>query len=72
MRCGTARDDVPIESDHQRATRALANAVLVHGDALGWSMLEYPAQLKIVTIDALCGTLARQAPLTSRLGVRPG
>ena len=65
------RDDVPIESDHQRATRALAKAVLVHGDALGWSLLEHPAALAIFTIDALSGTLARQAPITSRLGAAP-
>jgi ATP-dependent exoDNAse (exonuclease V) beta subunit len=66
-----ARDDAPIDNNHQRATRALAKAVLAHGDALGWSLLAHPAALSIFTIDALSGTLARQAPITSRLGASP-
>jgi ATP-dependent exoDNAse (exonuclease V) beta subunit len=66
-----ARDDVPVESAHKRATRALAKAVLAHGETRGWSLLEHPSALAIVTIDALSGALARQAPITSRLGASP-
>jgi ATP-dependent exoDNAse (exonuclease V) beta subunit len=66
-----ARDDVPVDSAHQRATRALANEVIAHGEALGWSLLEHPAALSIFTIDALSSALSRQAPITSGLGPAP-
>ncbi|HTQ01253.1 MAG TPA: UvrD-helicase domain-containing protein, partial [Casimicrobiaceae bacterium] len=66
-----ARDARPVSETHERVTRDLADAALARADALGWSILEYPAQLCIGTIDALCGRIARQAPLLSRLGVSP-
>ena len=55
----------------RRHARAGATRSLAHATALGWSILDYPAQLDIGTIDALCGRIARQAPLTSRLGASP-
>jgi ATP-dependent exoDNAse (exonuclease V) beta subunit len=66
-----ARDGTTVPEAHARITRDLADAALARADALGWSILEYPAQLCIGTIDALCGHIARQAPLLSRLGVSP-
>jgi ATP-dependent exoDNAse (exonuclease V) beta subunit len=66
-----ARDDTEVTTAHGRATRALAQAVLAQAQARGWSLLEHPAQLAIFTIDALSGMLARQAPLTSKLGASP-
>jgi ATP-dependent exoDNAse (exonuclease V) beta subunit len=66
-----ARDGTPVRSEHQRTTRELAAAALAQADRKGWSLLAHPAQLAIVTIDALCGMLARQAPVTSSLGVSP-
>ncbi len=66
-----ARDNVPVTSAHERVTRELAAAVLAQGDRRGWSLLAHPAQLAVFTIDALCGMLSRQAPVTSSLGAAP-
>jgi ATP-dependent helicase/nuclease subunit A len=46
-----------------------AAAVLAHGRALGWSLEEQPARLRIQTIDALNHWLATRLPLLSRAGV---
>lgn len=63
-----ARDGAPVTMPHEATTRQLASAVLAQADRLGWSLLDHPAQLAIYTIDALCATLASQAPIMSRLG----
>lgn len=63
-----ARDGAPVTAPHEATTRQLATAVLAQADRLGWSLLAHPAQLAIFTIDALCATLAGEAPVTSRLG----
>jgi ATP-dependent exoDNAse (exonuclease V) beta subunit len=46
----------------------LARRVLERSNALGWNLLELPAQLRITTIDAFCRELALQQPLLSGLG----
>jgi ATP-dependent helicase/nuclease subunit A len=46
----------------------LAHAVLENDRRLGWHLLEQPQQLNILTIDAVCLTVAHQTPLLSRLG----
>ncbi len=46
-----------------------AAAVLAHGRALGWSLEEQPARLRIQTIDALNHWLAARLPVLSRAGV---
>ena len=66
-----ARDDVPVDAIIGARPARLAKACSSHGEALGWSLLAHPAALAIFTIDALSGTLARQAPITSRLGAAP-
>ncbi|MFO1310888.1 MAG: UvrD-helicase domain-containing protein [Burkholderiales bacterium] len=66
-----AREGTPVDGPHRALTRALAEAALAHADAKGWSVLDYPAQLGIGTIDALCGRIARQAPLSSGLTSSP-
>ena len=58
-------------SAHERVTRELAVAVLAQADRRGWALLAHPAQLAVFTIDALCGMLSRQAPVTSSLGAAP-
>jgi len=50
-------------------TLAHAAAVLAHGRALGWSLEEQPARLRIQTIDALNHWLAARLPVLSRAGV---
>jgi len=46
----------------------LASRALAHSQALGWNLLDQPAQLRISTIDSFCRDLALQQPLLSGLG----
>jgi len=46
----------------------LARGALARSRALGWDLLELPAQLRISTIDSFCRDLALQQPLLSGLG----
>jgi ATP-dependent exoDNAse (exonuclease V) beta subunit len=46
----------------------LALRVLDRSQALGWKLLDLPAQLRISTIDSFCRELALQQPLLSGLG----
>jgi ATP-dependent helicase/nuclease subunit A len=48
--------------------QALAQRALLHSQALGWNLLDLPAQLRISTIDSFCRDLALQQPLLSGLG----
>ena len=48
----------------------LAAAALRHDRELGWRLLETPARLRVMTIDAYCQTLAAQLPIASRSGLR--
>ena len=47
---------------------SLAHRALEHSAALGWKLLDLPAQLRISTIDSFCRELALQQPLLSGLG----
>jgi ATP-dependent helicase/nuclease subunit A len=59
----------PVTEDAgERRTGELAAAVLAQDARLGWELITHPARLQIQTIDALCAGVARQAPLTSKLG----
>ncbi len=66
-----ARDNLPVATAHARVTRELAVEVLAQAERRNWSLLAHPAQLAIFTIDALSGKLARQAPVTGRMGAEP-
>ncbi|HET8875752.1 MAG TPA: UvrD-helicase domain-containing protein [Casimicrobiaceae bacterium] len=57
---------------HETLTRALARRALDQDRVMGWRLLEQPARLRIVTIDALAAALARQVPLAAGLGALPG
>jgi ATP-dependent exoDNAse (exonuclease V) beta subunit len=46
----------------------LARRALERSQALGWKLLDLPAQLRISTIDSFCRELALQQPLFSGLG----
>ena len=46
----------------------IARRALEHSHALGWNLLDLPAQLRIQTIDSFCRDLALQQPLLSGLG----
>jgi ATP-dependent helicase/nuclease subunit A len=63
-------DTAPREA-HLRRTWALARDALARDEALGWSLQDSPRRLRIETIDALNAWLARQLPMSSRLGAAP-
>jgi ATP-dependent helicase/nuclease subunit A len=46
----------------------LAAAALANDKARGWNLLQQPQRLSILTIDAVCLTIAHETPLLSRLG----
>jgi ATP-dependent helicase/nuclease subunit A len=56
---------------HDALTWRLARKALERDAAQGWNLLTHPSRLRILTIDALCGALMRQAPLTTKLGASP-
>ncbi len=66
-----AVSDEPPGQEHARFTWELARAALEHDRALDWQLLQNPARLRILTIDALCLSLVRQMPWLSRLGAPP-
>ncbi|MCZ7555332.1 MAG: UvrD-helicase domain-containing protein [Bacteroidia bacterium] len=53
---------------HRRVTRTLADAALKRDAVFGWNLERHPARMRIMTIDALNGWLARQLPWRSGLG----
>jgi ATP-dependent helicase/nuclease subunit A len=66
-----ARGDIlKSNSDFDRETRTLAEAVLRRDTLLGWELLEHPRRLRIRTIDSVCGEIARSLPVLSGSGGR--
>jgi ATP-dependent helicase/nuclease subunit A len=58
-----ADSDAPSE-DHARKTYELAGVALAKSDALQWNLPGNPRRLRILTLDALNGSIARARPLT--------
>jgi ATP-dependent exoDNAse (exonuclease V) beta subunit len=58
----------PVPEAEESSMAALAHRALLHSQALGWKLLDLPAQLRISTIDSFCRELALQQPLLSGLG----
>ena len=56
------------QSEHDRLTWQYAGRALARDREVGWRLLENPNRLRIQTIDGLCGSLARQMPITARMG----
>lgn len=56
---------------HKRLTWQLAEAALRRDAEREWCLLEYPGRLRVMTIDSLCSSLARQMPVVSRFGAVP-
>jgi len=54
--------------DEPFSMESLARRAMAHSNALGWNLLDQPAQLRISTIDSFCRDLALQQPLLSGLG----
>lgn len=58
------------DSEFERETRALAEAVLRRDQMLGWGLLERPRRLKVRTIDSVCAEIAGSLPVLSGGGGR--
>jgi len=63
-----AASEAAPEESHKRATWEAARAVLARDRRLEWRILEHPARLRVMTIDALNSSLARRMPYLSRSG----
>ena len=70
MAAGPTTDPAGL-APHRRVTLELSRQALVASEAHGWKLLENPNRLRIMTIDALCASLARQMPFLSRFGAQP-
>ncbi|MDX8395134.1 MAG: UvrD-helicase domain-containing protein, partial [Mariprofundaceae bacterium] len=56
------------QSSHKFSTWKLAHAALCRSQEKQWHLTENPNRLRIMTLDSLTGSLARQLPLLSGLG----
>jgi ATP-dependent exoDNAse (exonuclease V) beta subunit len=65
---GESRGDDGAGDPHRGKIMALARAVLERDAQMGWALSAQPARLRILTIDALCRSIATQMPWLSRLG----
>jgi len=66
-----AEQNLPIDKPHKQETRKLALDALKYAKQKNWQLITQPSRLRILTIDALCSSLAAQMPLISRLGGQP-
>ncbi|GGG83346.1 UvrD-helicase domain-containing protein [Edaphobacter dinghuensis] len=53
------------DSEFERETRALAEAVLRRDQMLEWGLLERPRRLRVRTIDSVCAEIAGSLPVLS-------
>lgn len=53
---------------HQQLTRELANCAIARSNDLNWDLLANPNQLRIRTIDSFYASIAKRAPMASRIG----
>ena len=65
-----AEPQPPAEA-HRRRTWSMAREARRRDEDLGWRLMDNPRRLRIETIDALNAWLARQLPVSSRLGAAP-
>lgn len=63
-----AQDETPVHEPHRRVTREMATAVLSRDRARGWHIVDHPARLRIMTLDALNSALTLRMPYLSRAG----
>src|SRR3989440_683537 len=66
-----AASDAEPEEAHAALTWRLARAVLQRDAMLEWNLIAHPARLQVQTLDALCASLMRRAPLTLKVGTLP-
>jgi len=61
------KNNEPPEKPHQKVTWSLAKKALKRDKFLGWEIQNNPNRLRVLTIDALAGHIAKQIPLTAKL-----
>ncbi len=66
-----AESDIAPPELHAALTWRLARAALKRDAAMEWNLIAHPARLQVQTIDALCASLMRRAPLTLKVGSLP-
>jgi ATP-dependent helicase/nuclease subunit A len=57
------------DQPHKRERYRLAQNALARDRQMCWNLPQNPSRLRIMTIDALCGSIVRLMPWTSELGV---
>lgn len=65
------RADEPAASENEQRLRELAKAARDRDTARRWQLQQYPARLRIQTIDAFNAELTRQLPLLAKFGAQP-
>ncbi|MCB1689729.1 MAG: UvrD-helicase domain-containing protein, partial [Halioglobus sp.] len=66
----SAKEELPCENPHQRATRALAERALAADARSEWQLLRNTSRFNIKTIDSFCAGLTRQMPVLSQFGAQ--
>ncbi len=66
-----AVDTSPPDEPHAVETWRRARAVLARDHALGWSLMDNPSRLQLLTIDSFCAFLTRRMPWLARFGDQP-
>ena len=66
-----AMDPAPPQNDYERAIWEDARQVLARDQASQWQLIASPSRLRIMTIDSLCRSLARQLAVETGLGDLP-
>ena len=66
-----AASDAPPAEAHAALTWRLARTALQRDAMLEWNLIAHPARLQVQTLDALCASLMRRAPLTLKVGTLP-
>ncbi len=61
----------PPDNSYNAALWSMARKVLNRDKQAGWQILNNPARLKVMTIDALCASITKRMPILSRFGAQP-
>ncbi|MDT8444332.1 MAG: UvrD-helicase domain-containing protein [Desulfuromonadales bacterium] len=68
----SAGNDQPPDTPHAVETWKRARAVLARDEEKGWSLLQNPSRLQLMTIDSFCAFITRRMPWLARFGDQPG
>ncbi len=66
-----AQANAPVSSDYEQQTRQLALAALAQDRKKEWRLIEQPARMNVLTMDAFCMRLLKQTPILNRWGEFP-